>query len=70
LHNCIPIDAYVNRYLKAWCVVFNWDEAARCFDLSDNSVEEHWEAGGASPCNTKVTGTASGYVRQQTDSGW
>jgi Fe-Mn family superoxide dismutase len=33
-------------YLKAWWAVVDWDEAARCFDLSDKSAEEHWEAEG------------------------
>jgi hypothetical protein len=46
VHGCIPIDACVNRYLKACWAVVDWDEAASCFDLSDKSAEEHWEAEG------------------------
>jgi superoxide dismutase, Fe-Mn family len=33
-------------YLKAWWAVVDWDEAARCFDLADNSAEELWEEEG------------------------
>ena len=33
-------------YLKAWWALVDWDEAARCFDLSDNSSQERWEEEG------------------------
>jgi superoxide dismutase, Fe-Mn family len=40
---------YENRrpdYLKAWWALVDWNEAARCFDLADNSAEELWEGEG------------------------
>ena len=33
-------------YLKAWWSVVDWEEAARRFELSDNSAEELWETEG------------------------
>lgn len=33
-------------YLKAWWSVVDWDEAARRFELADNSAEKLWEAEG------------------------
>lgn len=33
-------------YLKHWWSVVDWEEAARCFDLSDNSAEYLWEGEG------------------------
>jgi len=33
-------------YLKAWWTLVDWDEAARCFDLADNSAEKTWEEEG------------------------
>ncbi|MFA7415732.1 MAG: superoxide dismutase [Rhizobium sp.] len=38
--------SYKNRradYLKAWWSIVDWGQAARCFDLSDNSAEDLWE---------------------------
>jgi Fe-Mn family superoxide dismutase len=33
-------------YLNAWWAVANWEEAARRFELSDDSAEQEWEAEG------------------------
>lgn len=33
-------------YLKGWWAVANWQEAARRFELSDNSAEQDWEGEG------------------------
>ena len=41
------------EYLKAWWSVVDWEEAARRFDLSDNSAEELWEAEGGHLLATK-----------------
>jgi len=40
-------------YLKAWWSVVDWEEAARRFELSDNSAEELWEAEGGHLLATK-----------------
>ena len=39
-------------YLKAWWSVVDWEEAARRFELCDNSAEELWEAEGGPPLAT------------------
>ncbi|MFN0317605.1 MAG: superoxide dismutase [Burkholderiales bacterium] len=47
---------YENRrpdYLKAWWALADWDEAARLFDLSENSAEHLWEAEGGHLIETK-----------------
>lgn len=47
---------YENRrpdYLKAWWALVDWDEAARLFDLSENSAEGLWEAEGGHLLETK-----------------
>ena len=47
---------YENRradYLKSWWSVVDWEEAARCFDLSDNSAEKLWEEEGGNLLETK-----------------
>ena len=31
-------------YLKAWWAVVDWDQATRCFEMTDNAIEELWEA--------------------------
>lgn len=39
---------YENRredYLNAWWKVVNWEEAARCYAASEQSVPDDWEAG-------------------------
>ena len=33
-------------YLKAWWALTDWEEAARCFELSDDSAEQLWETEG------------------------
>lgn len=32
-----------DAYMKAWWSLVDWDEAERCFDLSDNSAVDIWE---------------------------
>jgi Fe-Mn family superoxide dismutase len=41
-------------YLHAWWPLVDWDEAARCFDLSDNSAVDIWEDEGG---NVDQTGS-------------
>jgi Fe-Mn family superoxide dismutase len=41
-------------YLKAWWEVVDWDEAARLFDLADNSAEELWEGEGGNILEPKI----------------
>ena len=40
-------------YLKAWWSVVDWEEAARRFELADNSAEKLWEAEGGQLLATK-----------------
>ena len=41
------------EYLKAWWAVVDWEEAARRFEVSDDSGEEVWEAEGGQVLETK-----------------
>jgi Fe-Mn family superoxide dismutase len=41
------------EYLKAWWALVDWEEAARRFEVSDDSGEETWEAEGGQVLPTK-----------------
>ncbi len=58
---------YENRravYLQAWWSVVDWEQAARCFEISHSPSEERWETAGA---GEHLLAASPRYVRYHTD---